>query len=296
MREKVVVVVLFLNNHEVTCDCLESVMTSRYENFEVIAVNNGPPDEGLERLREGFPAVTFISTGSNLGYAGGNNAGIDLAMRSGAGFVWVLNNDTTVDPDALECLVEAAARYPDAGIFNPKTYYHSHPDRLVFGDIEWKKWKSNPKTIGQDQADHGQFDYPHEMEAADGASLFIRSSLIREIGAFDEWFFCYYEDSDFSLRAREHGWKIRFVPGARIRHRVGYTSVTESPLTSYYGKRNSMRCALNNYPAYLPVVFTLGIIKHVARNVSLGRYDHLRMGLRGYRDFFLNRGGALHEH
>jgi GT2 family glycosyltransferase len=288
---KVVIIILFLNDYEVTRECLESLITLRYEDFEVISVNNGSADDSQARLEEEFPQVTFIDTGSNLGYSGGNNIGIEVALRLGAGFIWVLNNDTIVDPDALGHLVDAASKHPEVGIFNPKTCYYSHPDTLVFGDYKWNKWKSIPKMIGDGERDRGQYDLPHELEAADGASLFIRSELIKEIGAFDEWFFCYFEDADLSLRARRSGWKIILVPGARIWHRVSHTSVPGSPVTNYYATRNSMKCALKNYPAYLPAVFIWGFSHHLIKCMVRRRYAHFVMGTKGYIDFFLNRGG-----
>lgn len=290
---KVVIIVLFLNDYEVTRECLESIMSLRYENFEVVSVNNGSSDNSQARLEVEFPLVTFIDTGSNLGYSGGNNVGIDLALKRGADFIWVLNNDVTVDPKALDHLVDAAAGYPDAAIFSPKTYYYSHPDVLVFGDYKWRKWRSAPKMIGHDERDRSQYDSPHEMQAAEGASLFIRSRLIKDIGAFDEWYFCYFEDIDFSLRSRRHGWKILFVPGARIWHRVSHTSVLGNPATSYYATRNGMRCALKNYPAYLPSVFILGLGCHLVRSIARRSRAYFLMGIKGYIDFFLNHGGML---
>jgi GT2 family glycosyltransferase len=288
---KVAIIVLFLNNYEVTRECLESIMSLRYEDFAVISVNNGSSDDSQARLEAEFPLVTFIDTGSNLGYSGGNNVGIESALRLGADFIWVLNNDTIVDPEALGYLVDAANRNPEAAIFNPKIYYYSHPDKLIFGDYGWSKWKSIPKMTGHGERDYGQYDFPHEMQAADGASLFIRSRPIKDIGAFDEWYFCYFEDIDFSLRARRHGWRILFVPDARIWHRVSYTSIPGNPVTNYYGTRNSMRCALKNYPAYLPSIFVWGLSHHLVKCIVRRRYACLLMGIKGYIDFFMNRGG-----
>ncbi len=288
---KVVIIILFFNNYEVTRECLESIQALHYKDIEVISVNNGSTDDSQARLEVEFPLFTFVDTGRNLGYSGGNNFGMEIALERGAEFIWVLNNDTVVDPDALNHLIDAANRHPNAAIFNPKTYFYSDPDVLIFGDVKWSKCKSLPKMIGHGERDHGQYDFVHEMQAADGASLLIRSELIKNIGMFDEWYFCYYEDTDFSFRARKHGWDILFVPDARIWHKVSSTSTLGNPATNYYMTRNGLRCALRNYPAYLPVTLLCGFRYGILYNIEKRKYHHLIMGIKGYIDFLLNKGG-----
>src|SRR5262245_60529224 len=110
MPPKVTVVILNYKRAEDTIACVRSVLASGYPDFGILLVDNASGDGSAERLAEAFPELPLVRHAENLGYAGGNNAGIRRAFQEGAVYVLVLNNDTIVKPDALRILVETAER------------------------------------------------------------------------------------------------------------------------------------------------------------------------------------------
>ena len=109
---------------------------SNDHHHTLLIVDNGSTDGSVARLRELFPDLQIIETGANLGYAGGNNIGIAMALAQGAEFIWLLNNDTSVDPAALSELLSVLQMRPRAGIAGSKILYASQPDVLWFAGGE----------------------------------------------------------------------------------------------------------------------------------------------------------------
>src|SRR6266568_5938037 len=118
--------IIILNWHgwQCTIECVESCKKLSYLNFRILVVDNGSTDGSEAILRERFPDVELLQTGANLGFAGGNNVGIRYALEQGAEYVWLLNNDTTVDADALSALVRMAEGDTKIGMAGSKILYH----------------------------------------------------------------------------------------------------------------------------------------------------------------------------
>jgi GT2 family glycosyltransferase len=106
---------------------LESLRGNSTANRRILVVDNGSTDGSVAAIRAAFRDVELIETGRNLGYAGGNNVGIERAVAEGADYVLVLNNDTTCAPDLIDRLLDAAARHPRAGMFCPRILYLNDP-------------------------------------------------------------------------------------------------------------------------------------------------------------------------
>src|SRR3990167_8649606 len=141
---KVAVVILNWNRPKDTVGCLESVYELHPGDYslEVILVDNASTDGSVAAMRKfqiTNPKLQIIENNENLGYAGGNNVGIRQVLKDGADFVFVLNNDTILDKNALLSLLRAAGEHKDAGIFSPKIYfakgYEFHKDRYSKGDL-----------------------------------------------------------------------------------------------------------------------------------------------------------------
>jgi len=127
---KVSIIVLNWNSAHDTAECLESLRKLNYPAHEIIIVDNGSTDDSELVLREEYSDIKFIQTGVNLGYAGGNNVGIKYALAHGAELIWILNNDTVVDPDSLREMVVMAQSDPAIGLVGSKIFYYSKPDTL----------------------------------------------------------------------------------------------------------------------------------------------------------------------
>ena len=116
---KVFIIVLNYNGKDVTNNCLRSVLAIEYPNFELIVVDNNSTDGSIENAKENFPQLTYFQNKRNLGFSAGNNVGIRYALKKRADYVLLLNNDTLVERDFLQKLIDAAEKIPDAGIICP---------------------------------------------------------------------------------------------------------------------------------------------------------------------------------
>ena len=217
----IAVIVLTWNGRDLTLDCLDSLARVATPGVRVIVVDNASADGTAEAIRARFGAdVTVLSNPSNLGYAAGNNAGIERALNDGADLILLLNNDTVVDPAFIDELVRGLAAAPGAGIVGPKTYYASPPDRIWFAGGEVSLWRGTARHIGIRQTDRGQYDTPRDVDYVSGCALLARREVFDRIGMLDTAYRAYFEDTDFCMRAARAGFRIRYVPAAKVWHRI----------------------------------------------------------------------------
>lgn len=240
MPPAIAIVILNWNGRDDTLACLASVTKIAYTNFHVIVVDNGSGDDSASAIRSAFPEVEIIETGKNLGYAGGNNVGIRRALDLGADYVLLLNNDTVVDPNLVSELVAAAVAHPEGGVFSAKIFYHAEPDRLWYAGAVWLADSEHFQHVGIGEIDDGNtYSEIVETDYASGCALFIRADVVKQIGLMDPRFFLTYEESDWCYRARAAGYKILFVPTAKLWHKVSASfGGVESPLQLYFYSRN----------------------------------------------------------
>ena len=242
-RPLISVVVLNWNGAADTLACLDSLACLTYTNFNVVVVDNGSTDDSLARLQSysaPYP-LALLENGLNLGYAGGNNVGTRHALQNGADFVLLLNNDTTVAPDLLERLLEAAQRNPDAGIFSARIMYFDVPERVWFDGARWNPSGLRLEWPGQEAEEHTLGTLDHDTDYASGAALFFRAQVARQIGLLDESFFLVWEEVDWCFRARKAGWRNIVVPAAKVWHKIGVSFGCESsPLRTYFSVRNEL--------------------------------------------------------
>jgi len=218
---RVAAVVLTWNDRENLAACLDSLGRLTYGNIEIIVSDNGSTDGSLEMVRERWPAVTLIENGRNLFWSGGNNVGIEYALSTEAEWIILLNNDIEVDPHFITALVEEGRAHPEAGLLGPKIYYADTPEVLWYAGGEVNLWKGLIRHRGIREPDRGQYDEPGETDYVTGCALMMRREVPEEIGLLDPSYIAYAEDTDFSLRARAAGWKLRYVPAAVLWHKIG---------------------------------------------------------------------------
>jgi GT2 family glycosyltransferase len=223
-----------------TIACVESLGKSTGVDYRIYVVDNASTAETADRLRTGCPNVTLMTNAENIGFGGGNNTGITRAFGDGADLVLLLNNDTIVAPETLSALAEPFSRSPRAGVAAAKIYYHSEPDLLWYAGGRLSVNAARVAHVGLGTKDAGQFDRLAETDYATGCSLLFSREVYDAIGMLDDGFFAYYEDADFSVRARKAGFPVLFVPAARVWHKVSTTSGWDSPVYIYFNLRNKL--------------------------------------------------------
>lgn len=225
---KTFVVMLNWNSKEMTAECIRSLFGMKEKDYEIIVVDNGSRDDSVSYLRQMFPEIIVIANENNLGFTGGCNVGIARALELGAEFILLVNNDVLVDEKLLGELLADAERNPQAGMVSPKIYYYDKPEVLWWAGGNYKSWSGLPRVRGLRRQDGEKYGASREIDWATGCVLLLRSSALRKAGCFNEAFFNYVDDLDISLRVRDAGYTIRFVPQGKVWHKVGVDNLKNS--------------------------------------------------------------------
>lgn len=259
------VVIVNYNGKKFLNECIGSLYTQSYPDFEIIVVDNASVDGSIEFLTSEFPDVRIIRNPVNLGFAGGMNTGI---LSAGGPFILALNNDTRVDRDCIMRLVDVMVHDHAIGMCAAKLAFfdqriNSTGICISRSGAAWDR--------GMFEKDTGQFDTPGEVFGPCAAAALYRKEMFDDIGLFDEDFFLYLEDVDIAFRGQLAGWKCIFVPGAVVYHHHGGTAGFRSDLAVYYGNRNILWIPFKNYPlslllSSLPWIVgrTIGVIPYYA--------------------------------
>jgi GT2 family glycosyltransferase len=242
--------------------------------------------------------LILIKSGGNLGYAGGNNVGIRYVLERGDGaYVWILNNDTVVERNALDEMVETVKCDRSIGMAGSKIFYYKKPNILqTAGGCRLRPWSGNAVPIGHDREDNGQWDKPGEVDYISGASLLVKTEVIERIGLMDERFFLYWEDVDWGLRARRKKYRLLYCPESRVWHKDGGTSGGMNPVTDYYWTRNGLFFTRKFYPMLLPLIPFAYFIKYTLVRMLRRQPLNLTPFARGLRDFLKGKTGEDIRH
>lgn len=228
-----------------TLECLESIEAQTGVVCMPLVVDNGSTDDSIDRIRAAYPHVCILANRHNLGFCGGCNVGIRHAIAAGFDAVFLVNNDTAMEPDCLRQLVACSASHAEAAVLTPAIYF--------YGDRERSWFTGSTLDLVNGRADH----YVNDLRGKDcseaialpwvsGCAMLIPADALRKVGEFDERFFCYWEDVDWSLRARRLGYSLALCPAAILYHKVATTAMSVGLPLHYYNTRNRILCFANN--------------------------------------------------
>ena len=276
------IVIVNWNLVDDTLACLESVFQLDYPAFQVVVVDNGSTDGSAARIGAAYPQAAQIVNGENRGFAAGANQGLDWALARGCAYALVLNNDTTVAPDLLARLVAAGESDPQIGILSPRILYFDEPDRTWHLAARWHRWLPMPVHVWQADTELVEADF------VSGCAMMLRRSLLEAVGGFDAGYFMYGEDIDLCARAKQAGYRIVAVPGARMWHKVSVSAAKASTEMRYWRTRNQIRVYRRYLGGWrgrlLPGYVLLKMLVDVGRDLAWGQAELVGPLLRGVRD------------
>ena len=270
---QVAVVVLNWNGWQDTLTCLSSLLALEGPAPKLLVVDNGSSDDSVAQIKAKMPELELIQTGANLGFGGGCNAGIRQALADGAEYVWLVNSDATVDPAALSALLQVAHDQPAAGAIGSVLYEMDTPHAIqLWGGGRVNLWLG----FSRHQANAASVDF------ISGASLFLRSAALSEVGLFDDTrFFMYWEDADLAFRLRRAGWQLAVAEKSRLWHRQSASLGKNSPLLDQYFTQSAVRF-FRQY-AFLPMIpISLMLFKMLAKRLAMGNLARVRAVLKGF--------------
>jgi GT2 family glycosyltransferase len=240
-KPKISVIILNWNGKRDTLACLASLGKVTYPNFETILVDNGSTDDSVVEIKKAFPHIPILETGKNLGFAGGNNPGIERALKDGADYIFLLNNDTEVDPHILDAFVSCMENYPVADILGAKIYLFERRDQFDHIGGMWDEKRAAFELIANRAFEDGSsWEKPQSLDYACGCALFIRREVFETIGLLEPKFFLIWEEADFCMRAWRAGFCTLFCPEAKLWHKVSASFVGGRPHSTYFWWRNRL--------------------------------------------------------
>lgn len=303
VNPSVAIIILNWNGKEDTYECLKSVQKLNYSNYQIIIVDNGSEDNSVLFFRQEFPDILMIENGTNLGYAGGNNPAIEMAIDKNFDYVLLLNNDAIVDPQLLNSFVDASKNNPLAGVFGAKIYHLNEPLKIWFAG-----GKILPNTLdashegGGEIDNNGSWEEIRPIDYACGCALFFKSDVVKTIGLLESKFFLMWEETDFCYRARRAGFECLFVPKALVWHKISasFKGGGEGYLQKYFMVRNRLLWIERNTSFAVKSDFCKQVffpeLNHYIRGYLSPRSDSKRRAvsrihLVAVRDYILRRFG-----
>jgi GT2 family glycosyltransferase/glycosyltransferase involved in cell wall biosynthesis len=298
--ERVAAIVLNFRTPDETLLAVKALLASRQPLDEIVVVDNDAGGD-LQRLFAGARQVITRSTGANLGFSGGMNAGIREALDRGADYVLLVNSDVIVPPDTVAQLRHALEADRRAGIAGPTVLSRSMPDAVASLGMKYAPATGRMRHIGHGHADEPSS--PHQDGLVDGVSgcaMMIRREVFEAVGMLDEHYFFSFEDLDFCLRARTAGFDTVLVRRAAVYHEGGRSLGPRSPLRFYYATRNHLllACRTASTSSRFATAFRFGSVLalNVAHAVvSPGGSVASRLAAvgRGARDYVAGRFGPV---
>jgi GT2 family glycosyltransferase len=332
MREvRVSIIILNWNGLFDTLDCLNSILTLETKAKSIIVCDNGSSDGSQEGIlswaKQRFkPSLileletpetssvvgkhstchpfVFIQNGSNLGFAGGQNTGIRFALSQNLfDFIWTLNNDTVVNPDALSALLVCAKDNQKAAIFG-STIVHETSRAVVecAGGCQYNPLTTivRPALAGKSLDQLFCSARVPNLDYVFGASMFVRTDVFKECGLFNEQYFLFYEEIDFCKRARKLGYELAWCRGSIVYHKSGRSIGGHGPhqhdgpvLANYHENLSPLLYTKRFHPQLLPFSMAFRFVGKLALIAKRGEWYLIRPLLAAYRCFLKRTSRSL---
>ncbi len=292
INSKVAVIVVNWKKYDITSSCIESILNSTNSNFKIILVDNESDNKKVKNFNY-RNEIEIIQNKKNEGFSKANNIGIDYALKNNYDYTILINNDTIVEKNLIEVLLKTA---------EAKNFSVVQPLILKYGGKEI--WNAGGrinyffgnfitrKKVGN------SLNSSHELtEWLTGCCCLFKTKIFKEIGKLDERFFAYYEDVDFSLRLKKHGYKIGFTSKTQIYHYESFSSISNnskggklSPYVHYLNIRNHILILKKHSDLFNPFGTRLfqifKIISYSIYFIFRLRFTKLNMVYKGLLDSF----------
>ncbi len=276
------------NQVAATCALLDSIRRQDYRAVELIVVDNGSRENPEQVFASRYPEVKFIRSERNLGFAGGNNLGLEAATGD---YYFFVNNDAELTNGCISRLLNLFQKQPRLGMASPLICYHPGRKRPVdfiqyAGMTPIHPLTARNRTLGQGDPNQGQFSEATPTAYAHGAAMMVPRAVVERAGTMEAGFFLYYEELDWGERIRRAGYEIWVEPHARVYHRESLTMEPLGALKTYYLTRNRVWFMRRNFQGpglwvFYAFLWTVALPKNLLAYARRREWESLQAFWRG---------------
>lgn len=292
MAEEKIISIITINYNGVkdTCELMDTLPLDD-ASIEVIVVDNASTQDEATEIEKRYQQVKVIKSDENLGFAGGNNLGIQAAKGK---YLFFINNDTILRPQTsdLRLLIARLESSPKIGMVSPKIRFTWGKQPIQYaGYTPLSKITLRNKSIGFGEEDYGQYNIAHSTPYAHGAAMMVKREIIEKVGIMPECYFLYYEELDWSMMIRRAGYEIWYEPACTVFHKESQTTGQQSPLKTYYITHNRLLFAqrnINGGEKYLTYIYIIGLVavRDILKYLCKGQINMAKAVMKGIKDFF----------
>ncbi len=275
---------------------LESLRKVNYPGLQIVVSDNASTDGSPEMVRTEFPEVHLLAHETEQGYARAASLGMAHLVDQ-TKYIFSTTNDVIVDPEIINELVNYADAHPESGVLGTKIYFHDRPDVIWHAGARVHPLHGHSYTFGWLRKDHARYSQVRDCDFVGGCGFLLRSEVLHRIGFYKEDMIFYSEDADLCYRIREAGYRVVYIPTAKMWHKVGTTLAKNRPTQLRYSTRNGLyllqRHRIGLYPLTLWVhIFVVSPAK-MAIFALCGRWANCCGIYRGIRDWQKGKYGWI---
>jgi hypothetical protein len=253
-------IILNYNNYFDTIETIESVLSLEYDANSILLVENSSDITIIRKIRTQFPDLAIIENKKNLGYAGGNNIGIQKAIASGTDYIFLLNNDVRLEKDVLNKCVSAMEKSPGCGACQP--IIATFENEKIIWSAGTQLYFGYPRLYLKETKlqKNGIITSPFGLV---GCAILFRRAALQQTGLFDESLFLLHEETDWCIRAKQLNYSLLIISNAIVYHKISTTIGMFSKIYLYYIGRNWLLVGKKNFSffSYLYILLTEFLIR-----------------------------------
>lgn len=259
--KRVLVIIVNYNGFQYLSDCLNSLVNSQDSDlYDILFVDNNSTDQSLNYVKNNYSQISILALQNNLGFAGGNNQGMEWGMAQGYEFFFLLNQDTIVTDRWLSPLLELVDNNQNIAAVQPKILLHPETTKInSAGNII--HYLGFGYSYGNGFADELKYQEQQPVNYCSGAAVLLRTNYLKEVGLFNNDMFMYSEDLDLGWRFWLADYQCYYCPISTIYHKYQFC---KSISQIYFMERNRFICLFTNYQIktlfwLLPALFIMEI-------------------------------------